>query len=145
MDHIAIMKKSWNFIPKILSGEKSIESRFYMAKFAPWDKIKKGDTIYFKNSGEPISARANVEKVLQFDNLNSDKIIEICNKYGKEIGIKTEKFDKFIALKENKKYCILIYLKQPEAVEPFEINKTGFGNAAAWLCTQDIRKINCSN
>ena len=44
MDHIAIMKRSWGFTGKILSGKKSIESRWLMVKCAPWDKVKAGDT-----------------------------------------------------------------------------------------------------
>ena len=56
MHHVAIMNKSWNLIPKIISGEKSIESRWYQTKRTPWDKIKAGDKIFFKNSGEAIIA-----------------------------------------------------------------------------------------
>ncbi len=141
MQHIAIMKKSWKFIPQILEGKKTIESRFYMAKFAPWDKVKSSDVIYFKNSGESIIARAIVDRVLQFDNLDRQKIIDIIEKFGKRLGITNEKFDKFLALKQNKKYCILMFLKNPEAVESFDIDKTGFGNAAAWLCAKNIQDI----
>ena len=62
MDHVAIMKKSWKLTEKILSGEKKIESRWYKSKYPPWGKIKKGDIIYFKDSGEPVSIKAKVEK-----------------------------------------------------------------------------------
>ena len=44
MDHVAIMKKSWGLIPKILDGRKKIESRWGIHKCSPWgkdiDKIK---------------------------------------------------------------------------------------------------------
>ena len=77
MDHVAIMKKSWGLTEKILSGEKKIESRWYMIRCAPWDRIKGTDTVYFKNSGEPITIKALVTKVLQFSDLNQKKVKEI--------------------------------------------------------------------
>ncbi len=41
MDHVAVMKKSWGLVPKILAGEKICESRWYKSKRPPWDIIKK--------------------------------------------------------------------------------------------------------
>ena len=69
MHHIAIMKKEWKLTQKILSGEKKIESRWYSNRSAPWGKIKAGETVYFKDSGEPVSIKAEVVKVLEFSDL----------------------------------------------------------------------------
>ncbi len=69
MDHVAIMKKSWGLLPKILSGEKKIESRWYKFKRSPWDKINTNDTVYFKDSGDPVLIKAKVSKFLQFLNI----------------------------------------------------------------------------
>lgn len=46
----------------------------------------------------------------------------------------------FLSYSKNKKYCLLIFLKNPEKVEPFEINKTGFGMMSAWLTAENIDK-----
>ena len=45
MEHLAIMKKSWNLTQKILTGERKIESRWYKNKHTPWNKIKSGDEL----------------------------------------------------------------------------------------------------
>ena len=82
-DHIAIMKKSWNLTEKILTREKTIESRWYKNKYPPWDKIKPAETIYFKNSGEPVTIKTKVEKVLQFSDLNKNRVEEARNKLRK--------------------------------------------------------------
>lgn len=140
MEHVAIMKKSWNLIPKILSGEKKIESRWYVNKYPPWNKIKEGEKVYFKNSGEPITIKAEVEKVIQFSNLNEEKVRELLNQYAKEDGIENDK-DKFFETFKNKKYSMLIFLRNAEKIGPFEINKNGFGMMAAWICVDDINKI----
>ena len=130
MDHIAIMKKSWGLIPKILSGQKQIESRWGVYKCAPWGKVNPGDTVYFKNSGEPVTVRAKISKVEQFTDLTPKKIKDIM-----------EKINGDIAWAKNKHYCTLIYLTDVKQVKPFNINKSGFGSAAAWLTTPHINKI----
>lgn len=85
------MKKSWGLLPKILSGEKTIESRWYQTKRPPWGKISAGDTVYFKNSGEPVTVKSQISQVLTFENLTPDKIKNILEEYGKEDGIEPEK------------------------------------------------------
>jgi ASC-1-like (ASCH) protein len=138
MDHVAIMNKKWKLIDKILSGDKTIESRWYKNKIAPWDKIKEGDVVYFKDTGEPITAKAKVSKVLQFKELDTQKIKELISTYGKDIGLGSWSST---AWYNNKNYCILIFLKDPEKVYSFNINKKGFGNAAAWLCVNNISRV----
>src|SRR3989338_5694334 len=90
MEHIAIMKKSWKLTEKILSGKKKIESRWYKQRRAPWDKIKAGDKIYFKDSGCPVSILATTEKVLQFSDLNPTKVKGIIQEYGEEIALQNQ-------------------------------------------------------
>lgn len=141
MDHVAIMKKSWGFTPKILSGQKKIESRWYKTKHSPWGKINKGDTVYFKDSGDPVSIKAEVIKVLSFSDLTPEKVKQILNEYGKDDGIEKNKIPSFVDLFKDKKYCLLIFLKNPQKIKPFEINKTGFGMMSAWLTVDDIGKI----
>lgn len=139
MDHVAIMRKSWGLVPKILSGEKVIESRWYKNKAVPWGKINTGDTIYFKNTGEGVSVKAKVRKILTFENLIPEKVEWILEKYGKEDGITNT--ETYYDLFKNKKYCMLIYIEKPEVIEPFEINKKGFGAMAAWIYVDDINRI----
>jgi len=139
MNHVAIMRKSWGLLPLILSGQKTMESRWYMNKSAPWGKINSGDTVYFKNSGEPLTVKTVVSKILTFENLTPKGVYELLLKYGKTDGI-TE-MEKYYEMFKDKKYCLLIFLEKPEKIIPFEINKKGFGAMAAWICVEDIEKI----
>lgn len=148
MDHVAIMRKSWGLLPKILSGQKTIESRWYQTKHLPWDKINIGDTVYFKNSGLPadlsagqVEASAKVGRVLQFPDLNPVKVRQILNKYGRADGITPDKVNFYFDLFQNKHYCLLIFLKNPQPVTLFNINKKGFGAMSAWLTIPDINQI----
>jgi predicted transcriptional regulator len=139
MDHIAILNKSWKLLPKILKGEKTIESRWYKARYAPWDKIFVNDTIYFKNAGESIKAKCKVANVIQFDNLNDEKFSKIISKYGKDLCLEGAEYKGYFA---GKKYCVLVFLQDVvEVSKPFDINKKGFGNACAWMVVDNIEKI----
>jgi len=138
MDHIAIMNKKWRLIPKILDGSKTIESRWYVNRIKPWDNVKSGDRIYFKDAGEPVTVRTKVSKVLQFEGLNKEKFEYIMDNYAKDIQILTWEYDEYY---KSKKYCILVFLKDVESIEPFNISKEGFGNACAWMCVDNIDRI----
>lgn len=141
MEHIAIMKKSWGLTEKILVGEKTVESRWYKSRYAPWDRIKSGDVIYFKDSGEPVTLKARVIKVIQFANLTPEKTEQILSQYGKaDLGTG----DIMPVIKEYifaKNYAIFVFFDNVEKIEPFDIDKTGFGAMSAWITIDDINKI----
>tara|TARA_Y100000310_G_scaffold295459_1_gene326809 strand:+ start:23944 stop:24351 length:408 start_codon:yes stop_codon:yes gene_type:complete len=133
MHHLAILQKQW--LPLIIEGEKTIESRWYKTKRTPYGKIKTHDTIYFKETGKLVTVKAIVEKALFYDKLTPAKIKSIIEKHGKEIGIDAS------YVNEKVNYCTLIWLKEVKEIEPFNINKTGYGNMAAWITLEDINRI----
>ena len=141
MEHIAIMRKSWGLTQKILTGQKKIESRWYKVKYPPWDRIKSGEIIYFKDSGEPVTIKTEVDKVIQIPDINPKKVKEILYKYGRADGLGIDEIPKFFEMFKNKKYCILIFLKNPQKIQPFGIDKKGFGAMSSWLIVDDVNKI----
>ena len=139
MHHVAIMKKSWNLIPKIISGEKTIESRWYQTRRIPWNGVRVGDVIYFKNSGEPVIAKASVSKVLQFEMEHDTDVKKIVKKFGKDICLVERDISKWDHLP---RYSILMWLKNPQKIKiPFYIHKRGFGANSAWITVPHIRNI----
>lgn len=137
MEHIAILRKGSGFIEKIESCEKTIESRWYKSRKAPYKGIDKGDTIYFKESSRPVSLKADVEKVIFYDDLNTEKIREIIKKYGRYICIDESYMENII----DKRYCTLVFIENIEKTAPFDIDKSGFGNMCAWISISDIDSI----
>lgn len=141
MDHIAIMKKSWGLIPKILNKTKVAESRWYKSRITPWNRIKKGHNLYFKNSGEPITVRAEVTKVIQYQVLNNSKALKIMKKHAeKDLGFKKIP-PEVLNYIQNKNYAIFIYFDSVKEIKPFNVDKTGFGAMAAWITVHNINKI----
>lgn len=141
MQHLAIMKKSWGFIDKILHGQKTIESRWYSNKSKPWDNIKEGELVYFKDTGGLVRARAEVESVKQYDNLTPNLVNDILAEYAGRIGLEPGSVPEFRTLFKDKKYCILIFLKNVKEVPMFDIDKKGFGSMSAWISADNILSL----
>src|SRR3989338_9548949 len=141
MDHLAILDAKRKLLEKILRKEKTVESRWYVHKKAPYQTIEKGEIVYFKETGKSVTAKARVSQVLFFDKLYSKKVREILNDYGREIGFdetaKKNAFEKY----KNKKYCTLIFLSNVEEIKPFAVDKTGYGLMCAWITVKNIRDI----
>jgi hypothetical protein len=148
MHHVAILKKANikkedDALGDIVAGTKTIESRWYVNKVAPWDKLATADVLYLKQSGGPVVARAEIKKVLQYENLTSKIVENIIDTYGKQIAPHTSKaeFLKWAHENTKKRFCILVFLQNVTKIEPFDIDKTGYGSACAWLITENIEKI----
>lgn len=137
MDHLAILSKKGKLLKKIISGEKTIESRWYKFKKTPYQNITTNDIVYFKESGEPVTVKSRVRKVLFFDHLDDYKIKQIFKKYAKQIGV-TESYADEI---KNKNFCTLVFFEDIQIIDSFNIDKTGFGLMSAWLTLEDIYKI----
>jgi ASC-1-like (ASCH) protein len=137
------MRKSWRLTENILSGEKRIESRWYMTRYPPYDNIKPGDTIYFKDSGCPVTIKTKVGGVKQFQNLTPEKVKEILNTYSQKDGLGIDDIPKYFEMFKRKKYCIIVFIKGAEAIKPFHINKKGYGAMASWLCLNNINDVKC--
>lgn len=132
MEHLAIMSKG--YIEKILSGEKSIESRFSVNRISPFGKIKVGEKVYLKETGKPVSVSFEVESVLFFEDLDKGKIKEIRAKYGKQICAEEE----FWQIKQRARYATLIFVKNPKRVNPFKVEKS---NRSAFMSVSSIKEL----
>ena len=141
MHHVAIMNKRLGFLEKIQTGEKTIESRWLNTQRTPYRNVQTGDTLFFKNTSELVSIKAKVNKVLEFENLSPYKINDIIKKYGKDIGIHKKEIQKFFLTVQNKKYCVLIFIKNPLVIKPFHIDKRGYGMQSAWISVKNINQI----
>ncbi len=141
MDHVAIMRKSMGLLPKIINGEKTIESRWSTRRNEPWRKVKTGDKIYFKNSGEKVSAVAEVNyiKIFQSNPKYTWHVLTNRKDTIKKLGV--EDLNVFYGSVKDKKWGGLFGLKNVRRVKPFQINKRGFGNMAAWISLDNIKKI----
>ena len=135
------MNKSWGLTDKILTGQKTIESRWYKNRYAPWGKIKTGETVFFKNSGQPVALKAKVHKIIQIGNLTPVIVGNILNEYGARIGLSETDLPHYNELFKDKMYCLLIFLCDTQAIKPFQINKDGYGAMSSWISVTSVREL----
>ncbi|NTU81949.1 MAG: ASCH domain-containing protein [Chloroflexales bacterium] len=87
--HLAILVNP--YLERILSGRKTIESRFSMQRRAPYQQIQQGDVVLFKRSGGPILGIGFVDEVM-FYRLTPAVLTEIQTTYAAELGIDDPNF-----------------------------------------------------
>lgn len=140
MHHVAILNPKWNMLDKLYNKSKYIESRWLKIKSRPWNSVNIYDTIYFKNSLQKITLKAEVKDVMQID-LSDNSFDNIYQKYWHEIGIEQKDYEYFYKTLRDKNYCILIFLQNIRKVKPFDIDKKGFGSQSSWISIDDIELI----
>ena len=124
MKHIAIFRQP--FFDMVISGEKTIESRWSVKKVSPFGKVNVGDTILLKETGKDVTATARV-KVVRYYVLTPSIADMIKEKYGKEIGV-----DKFKNWEDcgNKKFCTLIWLESVRKIDAMKVKRS---NGSGWI------------
>lgn len=119
MKHLAIFDEG-EIIEKILKGEKIIDGRFSRKKTLPYDKIKKGDEIFLKQSGGLIIGKVRVDNVLFYEDLTPEMMGKIRKEYSHELTMGDD-FWKKVA---KSKFVSLIFLKNPSRfVSPIKYTK----------------------
>ncbi|HAI14815.1 MAG TPA: hypothetical protein DCM28_24120 [Phycisphaerales bacterium] len=78
-EHIAILQHQ--YMNMILSGAKTIESRLTSNSLAPYQQIKAGQRIYFKQSSGPFRATAIAKSIDFYDQLNPRKLQQLYDQY----------------------------------------------------------------
>ena len=102
--HLAIFKGDG--AEKILSGEKTIESRFARRRIPPFGVISSGDLVYIKPSGKDIIGQFRVRKVVFYDGFDLSDLNDLEKRYGKELAVGAEYWEKI----KNSLYCTLIFI-----------------------------------
>jgi len=122
--HLVILKKP--YLEAILAGRKQIESRFTKTKRAHFGRVLPGDTLFLKESSGPVCAVASVAAVKNFQNLTPKQIIELKQKYNRQICGSNEYWQS----KTDCKFGLLVWLEEIQPMEPMRIGKKDW---RAWV------------
>lgn len=114
--HLAIFAEP--FLSKVLSGEKTIESRFSRNRCAPYGEIGDGDIILLKEVAGPICGLVLARRSWCYD-LATEPIERIRLRFGAGIAAA----DDFWAAREDALYATLIELDAPTAIGPVACDK----------------------
>ena len=122
--HLVILKKP--YLEAILAGQKQIESRFTRTKRAYFGRVLPGDTLFLKESSGPVCATASVATVKNFQNLTPKQIIELKQKYNRQICGS----DEYWQSRADCKFGLLVWLEEIQPMEPVRIGKKDW---RAWV------------
>lgn len=114
--HLAIFAEP--FLSKVLSAEKTIESRFSRNRCAPYGEISEGDIILLKGVAGPICGLALARRSWCYD-LSIEPLESIRLRFGAGIGADSD----FWAAREEALYATLIELDAPTAISPVPCDK----------------------
>lgn len=106
MKHLSVF--TGTLAEDILIGKKTIESRFSKSKIPPFGVISSEDLVYIKPSGKDIIGQFRVQKVYSYDGLTKQDILDLKNKFGKQIAAD----ESFWKSKMDSKYATLIFIGQ---------------------------------
>jgi len=114
--HLAIFAEP--FLSMVLSGEKTIESRFSRNRCAPYGEIDDGDIILLKEVAGPIRGLALARRIWCYD-LGVEPIDHIRHRFG--AGICAD--DEFWSSRADALYATLIELDAPASIAPVSCEK----------------------
>ncbi len=123
--HLAIMHRP--VIEAILSGRKTIESRFSKHRIPPFGQVSVGDLIYMKQPGEEIVGQFRVKKVYSYEGLTKGDIKQIQEQFGQNIDSGIESDDhKYWYSKQDSNFCTLIFISNAERfiTSPIRVKKS---------------------
>lgn len=129
--HLAIMRRST--IEAILTGRKSIETRFTKFRIVPFGVVERGDLIFMKPPGGEIVGQFRVKKVISFEGIDKDDIKRIFDDYGDRIQTGNSGEDmRYQQDKQNASYGTLIFIADSERfiTSPIKIQKR---DLRAWV------------
>ncbi|OGE27611.1 hypothetical protein A2867_03860 [Candidatus Daviesbacteria bacterium RIFCSPHIGHO2_01_FULL_40_11] len=102
--HLAIFKGKAG--DAILSGKKTIESRFSKVKNPPFGVIGSGDLVYIKPSGKDIIGEFRVKKVIFFDSPSLNDLSDLRQRYGSKLAVEGDYWKKVV----NARFGTLIFI-----------------------------------
>ena len=134
--HLAVLTPGW--IELILTGDKTIESRFTKRRSAPFGKVNAGDVVFMKESGGLVKGAFRVGKVDTIEKLTYELRIAIDASFREQIfgtPYFTEHWDQWKA----SNHATLIHIAEPVAFkEPFAFPKR---DRRAWVVLDDISDV----
>jgi hypothetical protein len=114
--HLAIFSEP--FLSMVLSGKKTIESRFSRNRCAPYGEVGDGDVILLKEVAGPICGIVLARQFWYFD-LDSEPMSRIRDRFGAEMGVD----ETFWSTRADSLYATLIKLDSPASIFPLTCDK----------------------
>jgi len=139
MDHVVYLDASAKELDLLLSGEKTMIIRGATGRKLPYGRVNPGDTLYFINNNAEglVKASAKVRIVFNSDKLTEEASALLVERHQEKLQLTKKQYDRWAG----KRYLVLIEVGGVEIIEPFQIDKSDYGNMDDWLFVEQIEKV----
>jgi hypothetical protein len=139
MKHLVYLDFKDKELNNLLSGAKTMIIRGAMGKKLPYGRVKKGEQLYFiNNNGEGmVKAQGVVKNVLESEKLTKENSLDLVKKHLEALRIGDKLMNRFAG----KRFIVLIEVGEVNSIEPFEFDRSKFGNMDDWIPFQTIEEI----
>lgn len=117
--HLAVFTEP--FLTLLLTGEKSMESRFSSNKVPPFERVNKGDIVFLKKSGGEVFGYFIAGRANYYSAPSESKLARIKENFSRAIA--SHFVNDFWKIRERAKYISLINVDLVIELEPFKIDK----------------------
>jgi hypothetical protein len=139
MDHVVYVDTKARELEKLLAGEKTMIVRGGMGRKLPYGRVQPGDRLYFiqNNAESMVPASALADKVVNSEKLTEEQSVKLLETNQRKLNLTPEQFKRWAG----KRYLVLIEVEDIQSVEPFAIDRSGYGNMDDWLPVETIENV----
>lgn len=139
MDHIVYLDASAKELDLLLAGHKTIIIRGATGRKMPYGRVNRADNLYFINNNAEglILAKASVKSVFNSDKLTEEESVRLVESHQDKLQLSKKQQDRW----GGKRYLVLIEVCDVKKVEPFQIDKSNYGNMDDWLPVEQIERV----
>ena len=139
MDHVVYVDAKAGELEKLLAGEKTMIIRGATGRKLPHGRVHPGDRLFFiQNKGDGlVRANAEVSAVFNSEKLTEEESVACVEANQAKLNLSPEQVKRWAG----KRYLVLIEVKDVQPLEPFEIDRSGYGNMDDWLPVEMIDRV----
>jgi hypothetical protein len=139
VDHVVYLDAKAKEMEKLLSGEKSMIIRGAAGRKMPYGRVNPGDVLYLINNNAEgvIKAKVTTKSVFNSEKMTKDESVSLVEGNQDKLRLTAQQFKRWAG----KRYIVLIEVGEIEALEPFPIDKSDYGNMDDWLPVENIEGV----
>jgi hypothetical protein len=139
MDHVVYVDAAAKEMEKLLDGSKCMILRGAAGRKLPYGRVNSGDVLYFiRNNGEgKVAARAEVKSAINTNKLCAEESDQMIKDHQDRLQLTPQQVQRWVG----KRFLVLIEVENVTAIEPFEIDRSQYGNMDDWLPVDQIKTV----
>jgi hypothetical protein len=139
MDHVVYLDAQAKELDNLVNGFKTMLIRGATGRKLPHGRVHAGDVLYFinNNAEKTIQARGVVTRAFHSDKLTETESQALIAENQSKLRLTEKQLQRW----GGKRYLVLVEVAHVEALNPFEIDKSDYGNMDDWLPVEEIARV----